>query len=95
MVREQVDAAALGLGAEARLEVAEEVRHRRAGRELLGQRQQPAQVGLARQLLLAEAGGRVGDPALLADGLGHRADRRAVLAAAQEPQRPLRGRAGG
>ena len=36
--------------------------------------------------------GRVGDPALLADGLGDRADRRGVAAVAQEPQRPLRGR---
>ena len=95
MVREQVDAAALGLAAEARLQVAEEVGHRRPGRQLLRQGQEAPQVGLARQLLLAEAGGRVGDPALLADGLGDRADRRAALAAAQEPERPLGGRAGG
>ena len=55
MVRQEVDALALALGAEARLQVAEEVADRRAGGELLGERQQAAEVGLARQLLVAQA----------------------------------------
>ena len=58
MVREEVDAAALALGAEAGFQVTQEVTDGRARGELLDQRQQPRQVRLTRQLLVAEAGGR-------------------------------------
>ena len=87
-----MDAAALGLAAEALLQVAQEVTDRRARRELLHQRQQAREVGLARQLLLAEPAGRVGDPALSLHDLRDRAERRGVLPSSQQPQRPPRGR---